>query len=101
MKNLVATFLLFGLASAASAAVKTKEIEYDYEGTKMKGFLAYDDAAKEKRPGILVVHEWWGLNDYAKKRAEMLVDLGYVAFCPDMYGEGKTTEHPKEAMKFA
>lgn len=101
MKNVLATLLTVGLMGSASAAVKTKVIEYEYDGTKLKGFLAYDDAAKEKRPGVLVVHEWWGLNDYAKKRAEMLAELGYVAFCVDMYGDGKTTEHPTEAGKFA
>jgi dienelactone hydrolase len=88
-------------ATAADAAVKTKVVEYTYDGTKLKGFLAWDDAAKGKRPGVLVVHEWWGLNDYARKRAEELAKLGYVAFACDMYGDGKTTEHPKEAGKFA
>ena len=58
------------IATAASAAVKTEVVEYEFEGTKMKGMLAYDDAKTGKRPGIMVVHEWWGLNDYAKKRAE-------------------------------
>jgi dienelactone hydrolase len=85
------------LASSASAAVVTKKMTYTHEGTTFVGFLAYDDAAKGKRPGILVVHEWWGLNDYAQQRAEALAKLGYVAFACDMYGEGKTTEHPKEA----
>ena len=59
--------------------------------------MAVDDSNKEKKPGILVVHEWWGLDEYAKMRAEMLAKLGYVAFCPDMYGSGKVAEHPKEA----
>src|SRR3954447_18564528 len=66
-----------------SAAVKSKEIEYEHEGTKLKGYLAYDDAAKGKRPGVLVFHEWWGLNEYAKHRANMLAEMGYVAFCGD------------------
>lgn len=101
MKNIATSILMIGLASVASAAVKTKVIEYDYEGTKLKGFLAYDEAGNEKRPGVLVVHEWWGLDDYAKKRATMLAELGYVAFCPDMYGEGKVTQHPTEAREFA
>src|SRR5438874_1929725 len=60
--------LVLALASTAAAAVKTKEIEYDHDGTKLKGILAFDDAAKGKHPGVLVFHEWWGLNDYAKKR---------------------------------
>ena len=89
------------VAAPAVAAVKTQTVEYTYAETKLKGFLAYDDAVKEKRPGVLVVHEWWGLDDYAKMRAEMLAKLGYVAFCPDMYGDGKATEHPKEANEMA
>lgn len=67
----------------------------------MKGYLAYDNAIKGKRPGILVVHEWWGLNDYARNRADMLAKLGYTAFALDMYGDGKQTTHPDDAKKFA
>ena len=97
----LAGILILSLAGTATAAVQTKEIEYDHDGTKLKGVLAYDDAAKEKRPGVLVFHEWWGLNDYAKTRAKQLAELGYVAFAADMYGTGKVTEHPKEAGKMA
>src|SRR5262245_21244825 len=81
----------------AQPTVKTKVVTYQHDGTTLKGHLAWDDSIKGKRPGILVVHEWWGLNDYAKKRAEQLAGMGYVAFACDMYGEGKVTEHPKEA----
>jgi dienelactone hydrolase len=96
-----AGLLILSLAGAAGAAVKTKDIEYEQDGTKLKGVLAYDDAAKEKRPGVLVFHEWWGLNDYAKERAKQLAELGYVAFAADMYGAGRVTEHPQEAGKMA
>jgi len=89
------------LPSVQWAAVKTEVVTYKVGDATYKGYLAYDDAIKTKRPGILVVHEWWGLNDYAKKRAEQLAALGYVAFAADMYGEGKTTEHPKEASTMA
>ncbi|HEY6563825.1 MAG TPA: dienelactone hydrolase family protein, partial [Pirellulaceae bacterium] len=61
------------------------------------GFLAWDDAMDGRRPGVLVVHEWWGLNDYARDRARQLAEMGYVAFAADMYGEGKIAEHPQEA----
>jgi dienelactone hydrolase len=98
---LLAVGALAVCAGAANAAVKTKVINYEYDGVKLKGFLAWDDAHNRKRPGVLVVHEWWGLNDYARKRAEELAKLGYVAFACDMYGDGKTTEHPKEAGQFA
>jgi len=89
------------MAGAVSAGVKTEEVEYKQGGTVLKGFLAYDDSKEGKRPGVLVVHEWWGLNDYAKKRAKMLAESGYVAFALDMYGGGKTTEHPSEAGEWA
>ena len=64
--------LLSILPLAASAAVRTEAIEYKDGDTLLKGYLAYDDAVEGKRPGVIVVHEWWGLNDYAKRRAEML-----------------------------
>jgi dienelactone hydrolase len=103
MRNHWVLALSLALSSAASAhaEVKTKTITYEYGGVTFKGHLAWDDAAKGKRPGVLVVHEWWGLDDYAKKRAEQLAGLGYVAFACDMYGAGKSTEHPKEAGQFA
>lgn len=101
MRILAVLVVLLLFSSSAMAEVKTKTIEYDYDGAKLKGFLAYDDAVKGKRPGVLVVHEWWGLNDYAKRRATMLAEMGYVAFCADMYGDGRNTEHPEEAGKFA
>jgi dienelactone hydrolase len=75
-------------------------VEYKFEDTTMKGFLAYDDAKKGARPGVLVVHEWWGLNDYTKGRARQVAALGYVAFAPDMYGDGKTTNDPKVAQQW-
>jgi len=93
----LAGLLLSLLPWAAGAAVKTETIEYKDGDTPLKGYLAYDDAIEGKRPGVIVVHAWWGLNDYAKKRAEMLAELGYVAFALDMYGDDKVTEHAPEA----
>jgi dienelactone hydrolase len=102
MKKVLLTLIAFVLGPAASwAAVKTEVIAYKVGDQSFKGMIAYDDAVKGKRPGILVVHEFWGLNDYAKKRAEQLASLGYVAFAADMYGDGKVTEHPKEASAMA
>ncbi len=69
--------------------------------TTLKGFIAYDDAQKGKRPGVLVVHEWWGHNDYARERARQLAKLGYVALAVDMYGDGKQANHPDDAQKFS
>lgn len=88
------------LASNVMAAVKSEAITYEHAGTKYTGHLYYDDAKTDKRPGVMVVHEWWGLNDYAKKRAEMLAELGYVAFAADMYGDGKVTDKPEQAKEW-
>jgi len=67
----------------------------------MKGFVAYDDSIETVRPGILVIHEWWGHNAYARKRARMLAEMGYTALAVDMYGDGQTADHPDDAGKFS
>lgn len=87
--------------SQAEAAIVEKNVEYSAQGIVLKGFIAYNDKILGKRPGILVVHEWWGLNDYARKRVRMLAQLGYTALAVDMYGDGKLAMHPDEAGKFA
>ncbi|WDY59204.1 dienelactone hydrolase family protein [Pseudomonas sp. PSKL.D1] len=100
MRALLAVTLMCS-AALAQAAVQTREIPYqDAEGKRYVGYYAYDDAIEGKRPGIVVVHEWWGLNDYAKRRARDLAALGYNALAIDMYGDGKKTEHPAEAQAF-
>ncbi len=92
---------LMAVSAFAQAEIQTQEIPYTAaDGTEMVGYYAYDDAIEGKRPGIVVVHEWWGLNDYAQSRARDLAELGYSALAIDMYGEGKNTEHPKDAMSF-
>jgi len=93
--------LLLVLAGAADADVVAKKITYNVDGKELDGYLAYDDSIKGRRPGVLVVHEWWGLNDYARRRARMLAKLGYTAFAVDMYGEGRVATHPEDAKKFA
>lgn len=95
----LAVILLSGfiLTTTSQAKVVTRTISYSHEGVSLEGHLAYDDAVSGKMPGILVVHEWWGLNDYARARAEQLAQMGYVAFALDMYGKGKSTEHPDQA----
>ncbi|MEA2736119.1 MAG: hypothetical protein QOE14_2570 [Humisphaera sp.] len=85
------------LAFAARGEIKTQTVEYKDGDATLKGYLAYDDAAEGKRPGVLVVPEWWGVNDYVKSRAEQLAKLGYVAFVADIYGDGFTTADPKVA----
>jgi dienelactone hydrolase len=95
------SFLVLGVislfASGARAEIKTKRIEYTVNNQTYEGFLAFDDAVKDKRPGVLVCHEWWGMNDYAESRAKQLAAQGYTAFALDMYGKGKTTSDPKQA----
>jgi dienelactone hydrolase len=81
--------------SMANAAVQTKVVEYKQGDTSLEGYLAWDDAMQGQRPGVLVVHEWMGLGDYAKQRARKLAAMGYVAFAADIYGQGirpKTTQ---------
>lgn len=100
MRALLALTLMCS-AALAQAAVQTREIPYqDANGDRLVGYYAYDDAVTGKRPGIVVVHEWWGLNDYAKRRARDLAALGYNALAIDMYGDGKHTEHPQDAQAF-
>jgi dienelactone hydrolase len=101
MRRLMCLFLLFSFALTVQAKVVTKEITYKANDLELKGYLAYDDAQKAKRPGVLVVHEWWGQNDYIRKRARMLAELGYVALALDMYGDGKVAAHPQDASKFS
>jgi dienelactone hydrolase len=95
---LAAAFLAF--ASTALAEVETKEIDYKQGDTTLKGFMAYNPKLSSTRPGVLVVHEWWGHNEHARNAARKLGEAGYVAFAVDMFGEGKTTTHPEEAQKF-
>lgn len=83
--------------SVTHAKLQTEAIAYSHGDIKLEGHLAWDDSLKGKRPGIVVVHEWWGLNDYARQRADQLASLGYVAFALDMYGKGKVTTHPDQA----
>jgi dienelactone hydrolase len=94
-------WVLLCFSGLAAAAVVGKPVEYQAGGMTFKGYLAYDDAVSGKRPGVLVVHEWWGLNDYARKRADMLAAQGYTALAVDMYGDGKEATHPKDAARFA
>ena len=101
MKTLTLAIALGLLAHTAYGTVKMDPVSYQQGDTNLKGVVVYDDAVTGKRPGVMVVHEWWGLNDYARMRAKMLAEAGYVAFAIDMFGEGKTTEHPKEAGEWA
>jgi dienelactone hydrolase len=97
---LVATVLIAG-ASVAHAAIKTETVIYKEGPVEAHSFLAYNDSLTGKRPGVLVVPEWWGLNSYAKGRAKMLAKLGYVALAADIYGGGRSTVSPKQAAQWS
>jgi dienelactone hydrolase len=99
-KALVVIFILL-LATAVDAKIVSQNIEYKHEDTVLEGYLAYDDAAQGKRPGVLVVHEWWGLNDYVRMRVDKLARLGYVAFALDMYGKGIWTDQASKAQELS
>jgi dienelactone hydrolase len=107
MRRFVSALIVFGLIvfgsliGSGEAAVQTKKITYKVGDQTFIGHLAWDDAVSGKRPGVLVCHEWWGLNEYAQGRADQLAKLGYIAFACDMYGDGKFTKHPNEAMEMA
>ncbi|MBD2451045.1 dienelactone hydrolase family protein [Nostoc sp. FACHB-152] len=88
-------------ATQTWAAIQTKNVEYKQGNTVLQGYLAYDDGIKGKRPGVLVVHEWNGLQSYAKQRTEQLAKLGYVAFAADIYGKGVRPKNNEEAGKLA
>lgn len=101
MNIILSLILLLGMATAGHSKVVTQPVQYQQNDTVLRGYLAYDDAVSGKRPGVLVVHEFWGLNEFAKQRAEQVAKLGYVALAVDMYGEGKTTQDREEARRLA
>lgn len=84
-------------AVAEEIVIPSGEVNYSADTTNMKGYFAVNEKSDKKRPGILVIHEWWGHNAHSRERADMIADLGYVAFALDMYGEGKNTDHPDNA----
>jgi dienelactone hydrolase len=96
MKTPLLCAFLSLVSFTAFPAIKTEVIEYTDGDTVLEGFLAYDDSKSEPRPGVLVIHDWTGLQDYAKERTKMLAELGYVAFAADIYGKGVRPTDPKE-----
>ena len=103
MKKTILVSILVLLVSFMTSCTRleTDPVTYEAGNVTLKGYLAYDKSYKGKRPGILVVHEWWGHNEYARKRARMLAKLGYTALAVDMYGEGKQAAHPEDASEFS
>jgi len=99
MRTALPLILLLACGSVAAEVVE-EAIDFEHNGAPHKGYIYYDDSDSAERPGILVVHEWWGLNAYARKRARQMAADGYVAFAIDMYGADKVTEHPEQAREW-
>lgn len=89
------------MPALVQAAIETRSVEYRQGNTRLVGYLAFPKDVTGPLPGILVVHEWMGLNDYAKHRADQLAELGYIAFAADIYGDGKIAANREEAGKLA
>jgi dienelactone hydrolase len=96
MKTWIALFALL-LTTGAHAAIKEEPVTYKDGETTLKGFVVYDDAKKGKRPGIILVHEWWGITKHMHNEARRFAQKGYTAFIADMYGDAKTADNPKDA----
>jgi dienelactone hydrolase len=98
----LAMFLFFGAAAAESPPnARGEQVVYEHNGVELTGYLAHDASLEGPRPGVIIVHEWWGHDENARRRADMLAEAGYVAFALDMYGTGKLAGHPSEAREFA
>ena len=96
-KALVSMAIALAFAGAGNAAVREDAVSYRDGDTVMKGFIVYDDAVTGKRPGIVVVHEWWGITPHVHAEARRFATLGYTAFIADMFGEGRTADNPGDA----
>jgi dienelactone hydrolase len=104
-KNLIILFFMITSASFVfsqpkPSKIKEETVTYVSDGVTCKGYVAYDESIKGKLPVVIVVHEWWGLNDYPKIRARQLAALGYLAFAVDMFGGGKIAVNPQEARQY-
>lgn len=101
MRAIFVIILVLSMAVGMQAKIITKTVDYKQGDAILEGYLAYDDSIQGQRPGVLVVHEWMGLNDYAKMRTEMLAKLGYIAFAADIYGKGVRPQTVEEASQQA
>jgi dienelactone hydrolase len=101
MRALLLLGALCMLPHSAPAAVVTKTIDYECNGVQLSGTLAYDDSIQEKRPGILVIHDWMGHGPFSIEKAKQLAREGYVAFAGDMYGKGIYCKNVQDAAQRA
>jgi dienelactone hydrolase len=88
------------IQNKAKPMLKEENVTYMADGVSLKGFVVYDESRTGKRPAVLVVPEWWGLNDYTRSRARQLAALGYVAMAVDMFGDGKIAANPQQAQEY-
>jgi dienelactone hydrolase len=96
-KLLAGVLFMLSFAIPAHGAIREEPVTYKDGGTDMKGFLVYDDAVKDKRPGLVIVHEWWGITKHVHGEARKFAEQGYTAFIADMYGDAKTADNPNDA----
>ena len=96
-----ALLVLLLLTSAQASTLQGQEVRYLDNGMELQGYLAMDATATSARPGVIVIHEWWGHNEHAREQARRLARAGYVALAVDMYGEGRVADHPEDAGRFA
>jgi dienelactone hydrolase len=104
VSKIILVCLILSVTSIGKSAklppdIKEQNVSFVANGTTFKAFVAYDDNIKGKRPAILVLPEWWGLNDYPKMRVRKLAELGYIAMAIDVFGDGKIAADPTEAQK--
>ena len=99
--NIVGALCAIAMVASAHAAVKEEPVTYTDGETTMKGFVVYDDATQAKRPGIIMVHEWWGITPHIHNEARKFAEQGYTAFIADIYGDGKSADNPKDAGELA
>jgi dienelactone hydrolase len=94
---MLSAFCAIAMITNANAAIREEPVTYTDGETTMKGFVVYDDATEAKRPGIVIVHEWWGITKHIHNEARRLAEQGYTAFIADMYGDGETADNPTDA----
>jgi dienelactone hydrolase len=95
--NIVGALCAIAMVASANAAIREEPVTYTDGEATMKGFVVYDDAIEAKRPGIVMVHEWWGITKHVHNEARKFAQQGYTAFIADMYGDAKTADNPKDA----
>ena len=94
---ILGAFCAIAMITSANAAIKEEPVTYTDGEATMKGFIVYDDASQAKRPGIVMVHEWWGITNHIHNEARKFAQQGYTIFIADMYGDAKTADNPEDA----